>query len=135
MNRRRWEVPQRDLLLALGRLSERSVEFPCIVPELGPCWVPLRIARKVGGVAYCGYPQLYVRGYRAPLTHWASWVSIYGPVDDLNLELDHLCHAKPCWNYGHLDLVTRAINQRRVGGMADIESRRSFQLTAASTDR
>lgn len=44
--------------------------------------------------------------------HIVAWEMEHGPVPD-GMELDHLCRVRNCVNHRHLEVVTRAENQRR----------------------
>jgi hypothetical protein len=44
--------------------------------------------------------------------HIAAWEAEHGPIAD-GMELDHLCRRRHCQALHHLELVTRAENERR----------------------
>jgi hypothetical protein len=51
---------------------------------------------------------------RATYAHRVSYEWARGPIPD-GLEIDHLCQVPLCVNPDHLEVVTRAVNAKRVG--------------------
>lgn len=93
--KRSWTVEQ--------RLYDRCRVEPG--PEKTPCWIWL------GSVNTEGYGNMQVNGvvsyvHRIAYTHWK------GPIPH-NLEIDHLCARRSCFNPDHLDAVSHRVNRLR----------------------
>lgn len=84
---------------------ERLVRGRIINPE--GCWIShLRPA----GIGY-----VYVgQGRDKPklLAHRLSYERNVGPIP-LGYDLDHLCRNRACWNFAHVEPVTRLVNLQR----------------------
>lgn len=107
------DYPPEVLRQMLLQLELSSVEIRCLVPGLHPtCWVKQKIMDSGYLVSYS---TVSVRGWPGLSGHWAAYLALMAPVDDPELNLDHLCHTAPCWNPWHLDLVTQAVNNSRIG--------------------
>ncbi len=50
--------------------------------------------------------------YGRSRAHLVAWIAVHGPIAD-GLELDHLCRRRNCRALHHLELVTRAENEKR----------------------
>ena len=86
-----------------GYLSEGPT--PSHAPDLGPCWVWL------GALTRDGYA---VMASDLPTSSAHRWSYRHHVADlPVGLELDHLCHVRPCVNPWHLDPVPPAINKKR----------------------
>jgi hypothetical protein len=75
--------------------------------ESNGCWV------WTGQVNNKGYGQMSFEGRKQP-THRIAYRLLRGPIP-AGLELDHLCRVPLCFNPDHLEPVTHAENQRRMG--------------------
>lgn len=78
---------------------------------------------QTGCVEYTGYG--IPSGYgtiswesKTWVVHRAMWTAVVGPIpDDDDWTIDHLCFNRRCVNVGHLEVVTRAENSERGGGL------------------
>ena len=84
--------------------------------EPGACWV---FASAPPG----GYGRVGLNG-RTYLVHRLAYSLLVGPIPE-DLDLDHLCRNRSCWNPEHLEPVTRAENLRRGHGVAVAIQRRA----------
>jgi hypothetical protein len=85
----------------IAQLDAHSArEGECIV------WTGSRSAHGYGCTRFDG------KGGVRTSTHRASWLARVGDIPD-DLEIDHLCRNPPCMRIDHLELVTRAENNRR----------------------
>jgi hypothetical protein len=76
------------------------------------CWLWTGYVEK-GGYGLVTWP---VGSRTRPRTHRLVWELLIGPIPE-GMTLDHLCGAKNCCYPRHLEIVTRAENSRRIGGM------------------
>lgn len=76
-----------------------------IIEDEQGCWIWQR-ARSSDG-----YGSVNRKGQPSG-AHCFYYLDLVGPIPD-GLELDHLCHVKPCVNPGHLEPVTHRENVRR----------------------
>lgn len=95
----------------LLRLAFRTTHVPCFRKGVyGPCW------RWDGTTNKGGYGAINVKhddGTWVPRgTHRTAYKILVGPVPD-DLDLDHLCRNRACWNPQHLEPVTRLVNVLR----------------------
>lgn len=63
-----------------------------------------------------GYGRLwvdYATGRKQKYAHRVAWEAYFGGIPS-GMEIDHLCVNPGCYRIDHLELVTRAENQRRV---------------------
>lgn len=103
-----------------GRLSpirtEESIEerFWRQVRKTNACWEWL----GPGSGKAKKYGQLYYRGKRY-MAHRLSF-SLHGGQLEANMHLDHLCRNTRCVNPGHLELVTRNVNIKRMHAYHDL---------------
>lgn len=88
-------------------------------PELGPCWI------WTGWINDAGYGCITLtRPRRVVRAHRRLYEFLVHAIDE-DLELDHLCRVRCCVNPGHLEPVTRAINQQRGFGPCGINFRKT----------
>lgn len=82
----------------LQRLTDRTIFDETVTG----CWLwqGFRDPRGYGRISLGGRPAL---------THRAAWEAKFGPIPD-GVEPDHLCRVTSCWNWDHLELVTRQEN-------------------------
>lgn len=89
----------------IDRLRARSREVACLVRGLHPtCWV-------VEPNQPSGYAVTTFRGKTQP-THRLAYILWVGEIPE-DLQIDHLCRNRACWNPWHLEPVTRLVNMRR----------------------
>lgn len=69
------------------------------------------IGTRVSG----GYGQIWVNG-KFDLVHRVVYKMLVGPIPE-GMEIDHLCRNKSCCNPHHLEVVTRAENNRRMNAV------------------
>lgn len=69
------------------------------------CW------EWTGAVNKKGYGNVG-HGGSTQLTHRVSWMLLVGPIPE-HLEIDHRCRNTSCCFPGHLEPVTRKVNQER----------------------
>lgn len=77
------------------------------------------------GAKAAGYGRILGEGGRYGRllgAHVASYLIHRGPIPD-GYDLDHLCRIRACVNPDHLEAVTRAENNRRVGLGRDVLGR------------
>lgn len=74
-----------------------------------------------------GYGSFYAGGGREEplnfLIHRFVYEALIGPIPE-GMDLDHLCHTRPCWNEHHLEPVTRAENVMRGEGICANNARK-----------
>ena len=101
MARRGWLAPAAPKLRGstLNRLLEERV-----IDDNG-CWLWFRALNDDG------YGRVYHEGRRWRC-HRLAWIYLRGPIPD-GMEMDHLCRVRNCFNPDHLEVVTRAENNRR----------------------
>lgn len=75
-----------------------------MVTFYGQCW-------EFTGARRNGYGKATVAG-RSVSTHRIVYETLVGSIPP-ELELDHLCRNKACYNPAHLEPVTRSVNIRR----------------------
>lgn len=87
------------------RLTARSVEVPCLIKGLDlPCWITAR------GLVN-GYSMIYSDG-RYMSAHRFAYMEFRGEIPG-DLQLDHLCRNRACWNPWHVEPVTPSVNTLR----------------------
>jgi hypothetical protein len=102
-------APSRNLN-AVARFWERvdkAGPIPDYRPDLGECWISSHRPNNKG------YPMFAVFGTKVPAYRYSYEIEV-GPIPD-GLELDHLCRVPTCVRPVHLEPVTHAENQRRMG--------------------
>lgn len=98
---KRWKKCQK-YECRYGSLRERFFKYLSITTS---CWL------WAGAVNKAGYGIIaYKRN--CYLAHRVSFEMFVGPIPQ-GLQLDHLCRVHNCVNPDHLDIVTKAENQRR----------------------
>lgn len=71
------------------------------------CWIS-SLQPSAAGYIYVGQG----RGEPKILAHRLSYERNVGPIPD-GFDLDHLCRNRSCWNYEHVEPVTRQVNLLR----------------------
>jgi len=67
-----------------------------------------------GALDINGYGHAYLPGFSGQrAAHRAMWHMLLGPIPK-GMELDHLCRNRACVRLDHLELVSRAENNRRM---------------------
>lgn len=110
-------------LLVLISDGEFPRDSPCIV---GP------------GVGRNGYARVRVDG-RVVLAHRWLYIVRYGDPP-AGYEIDHLCRVRACVNLGHLEAVTKHVNNLRSDSWAGINARKTHcpnghEYTPENTNR
>lgn len=102
----------------LLRLAFGSTKVPCLRKGLpGLCW---RWDRNTNRGGYGVINIKAADGSWTPqLTHRVAYTMLVGPIPD-DLEVDHLCRNRACWNPKHLEPVTHQVNVVR--GIAPTKS-------------
>lgn len=77
-------------------------------PDLGPCWL------WIGRCDQNGYANRTTIDNDKDSPHRFAYRAFIGPIPP-QLELDHLCCVRNCVNPYHLEAVTHALNQKRMG--------------------
>lgn len=92
-------------------LLQRRKIVACEDPTLkGPCWCYTRYKNRNG------YGKLRYQG-KLWLAHRLAYFLKKGPIPE-NLEIDHLCSVRSCFNPDHLEATTHLINSLRgIGGI------------------
>ena len=105
-----WGKPQRFVHGHSGRRPVEERFWEKVDRSGGPdaCW-PWTGAKRPGGYGHFRFQTGVSLG-----AHRVAYLLTLGPVD-AELELDHLCANPPCVNPAHLEPVTKAENQRRIG--------------------
>lgn len=109
-NRHRLRVKNNGSLDLAGPkpLFERITKRLTI--DANGCWI-WQGAINRGGYGIIGRGR---RGNGNVLVHRGMYEELIGEIPD-GLHLDHLCRVKACANPWHLDPVTQAVNNRRMG--------------------
>lgn len=103
-------IPPNVLREMTERLRASSVMIECLHPGLsGLCWV--RTSAAMNG--YLGSYTTVTAGGCTVKGHYASFQALHGLLRDPGLVLDHLCWTPACWNPGHVEPVTPAVNNGR----------------------
>ena len=97
-------------------------------------------ATCMSDITGCFYPNLY-RNHASNVTHGAKpvgemsfesilhrWIVAYKLQRVLTTaeQVDHLCRQRACWNFGHLELVSGAENNKRQKNAVELEARLRF---------
>lgn len=77
-----------------------------------------------GYINRLGYGKLSVKG-RGILAHRYSYALFHKTIEDMRLEVDHLCNNRACVNPLHLKLVTRRANVIRSNSPGGRNSRKT----------
>ena len=59
-----------------------------------------------------GYGRAYVPGQGMQYVHRLAYAEVHGPIPN-DLEIDHLCRNRACFNVDHLEAVTHRVNSER----------------------
>lgn len=78
-----------------------------VTPGFGGCW--LWTATKTNGYGVVSF------GGRLTRAHRVAWELAYGPIPEDRPHIDHLCRVRACIRPDHLEPVTQAENNRRMG--------------------
>jgi len=81
-----------------------------------PCWV------YTGALSPKGYAVVKVTNHRNAPAHRAAYEELIGAIP-AELELDHLCRNRSCWNPWHTDPVPHSVNVQRGLAAAGIRAR------------
>lgn len=101
----------------LDRLASNSSEAVCFTRGLAlPCWA------YRGALTPKGYSVVRLDSRRTSMSHRVAYEQLIGPIPE-ELELDHLCRNRACWNPWHLDPVIHAVNVRRGLAAAGLRAR------------
>ena len=134
-NKNNWRrVPQHECACGCGAMVAKSYKKGH--GRRRP--IAERLAEKVqasdgclewtGAVSPGGYGRIGVGGYRTEQVHRIAYALALGPIPE-GLHIDHLCNNRRCVNPEHLEAVTQAENNRRMG-----ERRRVALLTGERKD-
>ena len=89
------------------------------IDATGDCW------EWTGSINSSGYGTVgHARHVHS--VHRVVWEYLVGPIPD-GLEIDHLCRNRRCCNPDHMEVVTRAENQRRGIGNQNVRKTRCVQ--------
>lgn len=66
------------------------------------------------GSTVSGYGRIWADG-RCQMVHRVAWESANSPIPE-NMQIDHLCRNRACFNVEHLEVVTKAENLSRRPG-------------------
>ena len=102
--------------------SDRERLFKHCKIELGPEEKPCWIWTGAGKGAEESYGAYRFKG-KSHLVHRISYLMFRGPIPG-NLNIDHLCHNRRCFNPDHLEPVTQQENISR--GRGNDNSRKKF---------
>lgn len=83
-----------------------AADWPVTVDPVYGCW---RWDGKVDETN--GYPYLWLPGRKRAWAHRHVWETERGAIPP-GMEIEHGCKRRTCTNPAHLELVTRAQNQR-----------------------
>jgi hypothetical protein len=82
------------------------------IDSVSGCWVWTGNVNPRNGYAMRWEPMI-ARKRRKEYIHRQSYREYVGPIPD-DMEIDHLCRNRACWNPAHLEAVPHQVNQRRM---------------------
>lgn len=101
-------VSQEAILHILWKKSE---------PTMCGCWV------WTGAVTAAGYGVTQI-DYAIDYVHRIAYRTLKGPIPE-NLQIDHKCRVRACWNPAHLEAVSQRVNLLRGNSRSAINARKT----------